>query len=65
MTDRAAQSSNVQEIEITPEMAQAGGEALRVWFGEPGEPLFYLRDAAEAVFRAMLKQSPNSASHGS
>lgn len=43
------------QIEVTEEMAAVGAEALRRWYGEPGEPSHYLERAAEDVYLAMQK----------
>lgn len=46
--------NQIPQIEVTDEMLEAGEQARRRWYGEPGEGPHCLRRAAEEVFLAML-----------
>ena len=49
-----------EKVEITPEMIEAGADALRAHYGEAGEPKSFLRRAVEDVFLAMVLVAPRS-----
>lgn len=41
------------QIEMTDQMVEAGANALASWYGLDGEPMHFLRRAAEAAYEAM------------
>lgn len=55
----AAQNEASAEIEVTPEMAAAGGNVLEQWLPGAG-PTGYCRSVAEDVFTAMQALAPDA-----
>ncbi len=47
------QTDEDQEVEITPEMIEAGSSALLEWLPEAAQPPSFADRVAEEVFRAM------------
>ncbi len=42
-----------RNIEVADQMVEAGAEALKLGYGLDGEPMNFLRQAAEATYQAM------------